>query len=63
MINFAGSIIIINSINIRLSRSLYILNSVTNMLPNFILRRIYYTMVQPYLTYGIILWDLRINRT
>ena len=26
------------------------------MLPNFILRQIYYTMVQPYLTYGIILW-------
>ena len=46
----------INSINIRLSRSLYILNSVKNMLPNFILRQIYYTMVQPYLTYGIILW-------
>ena len=46
----------INSINIKLSRSLYILNSVKNMLPNFILRQIYYTMVQPYLTYGIILW-------
>ena len=26
------------------------------MLPNFILRQIYYTMMQPYLTYGIILW-------
>ena len=46
----------INSINIKLSRSLYILNSVKNMLLNFILRQIYYTMVQPYLTYGIILW-------
>ena len=46
----------INAINIKLSRSLYILNSVKNMLPNFILRQIYYTMVQPYLTYGIILW-------
>ena len=45
-----------NSINIRLSRSLYILNSVKNMLPNFILRQFYYTMVQPYLSYGIILW-------
>ena len=44
------------SINIKLSRSLYILNSEQNMLPNFILRQIYYTMVQPYLTYGIILW-------
>ena len=33
----------INSINIKLSRSLYILNSVKNMLPN-------------YITYGIILW-------
>ena len=38
-----------NSTNIKLSRSLYILNSVKNMLPNFILRQIYYTMVQPYL--------------
>ena len=46
----------INSINIKLSRSLYILNSVKNMLPNYILRKLYYTMVQPYLTYGIILW-------
>ena len=46
----------INSINIKLSRSLYILNSVKNMLPNYILRKLYFTMVQPYLTYGIILW-------
>ena len=46
----------INSINIKLSRSLYILNSVKNMLPNYILRQLYFTMVQPYLTYGIILW-------
>ena len=46
----------INSVNIKLSRSLYILNSVKNMLPNDILRQLYYTMVQPYLTYGIILW-------
>ena len=38
----------INSINIKLSRSLYILNSVKNMLPNYILRKLYYTMVQPY---------------
>ena len=42
----------INSI----SRSLYKLNSVKNMLPNYILRQLYFTMVQPYLTYGIILW-------
>ena len=33
----------INSINIKLSRSLYILNSVKNMLPNDILRQLYYT--------------------
>ena len=46
----------INSINSTLSRSLYILNSVKNMLPNYILRQLYFTMVQPYLTYGIILW-------
>ena len=46
----------INSINNKLSRSLYILNSVKNMLPNYILRQLYFTMVQPYLTYGIILW-------
>ena len=46
----------INSINIKLSRSLYILNSVKNMLPNDILRQLYYTILQPYLPYGIILW-------
>ena len=46
----------INSINIKLSISLYILNSVKNTLPNYILRQLYFTMVQAYLTYGIILW-------
>ena len=31
------------------------LQTCTNMLPNYILK-LYFTMVQPYLTYGIILW-------
>ena len=32
----------IHSINIKLSRSLYILNSVKNMLPNYILRKLFH---------------------
>ena len=54
--NKLGSLDHVDSINIKLSRSLYILNPVKNMLPNYILRQLYYTMVQLYLTYGVILW-------
>ena len=46
----------INSINITLSRSLYIVTLVKHMLANYILRQLYYTIVKPYLTYGIFLW-------
>ena len=42
--------------NSKLSRSVYILKTVKHILPLTLLRSLYYTMVQPYLTYGIILW-------
>ena len=46
----------INYINVQISRSVYILKSVKHVLPSKLLKTLYFTMVQPYLTYGIILW-------
>ena len=46
----------INYINVKISRSVYILKSVKHVLPSKLLKTLYFTMVQPYLTYGIILW-------
>ena len=63
---FVGSIIIydklgwldhINSINIKLSRSLYTLNSV-KMCCLMIYSKTTLYMVQQYVTYGIILWGI-----
>ena len=52
MTKYAG----LNYINLKLSRSVYILNSVKRMLPMPYLKTLYYTMIQPYLNYGITLW-------
>ena len=46
----------LNYINLKLSRSVYILNSVKRMLPMPHLKTLYYTLIQPYLNYGITLW-------
>ena len=46
----------LSHISAKLSRSVYILKTVKHILPLTLLRSLYYTMVQPYLTYGIILW-------
>ena len=43
-------------ISSKLSRSVYILKTVKLILPLTLLRSLYYTMVQPYLTYGTNLW-------
>ena len=43
-------------ISAKLSRSVYIIKTVKHILPLTLLRSLYHTMVQPYLTYGIILW-------
>ena len=46
----------LSHISAKLSRSVYILKTVKHILPLKLLRSLYYTMVQPYLTYGKILW-------
>ena len=43
----------LSHISAKLSRSVYILNTVKHILPMTLLRSLYYTMVQPYLTYGM----------
>ena len=40
----------------KLSSGAYAINSLKNILPTFQLRTLYYTLIHPYLTYGIILW-------
>ena len=46
----------LSHISAKLSRSVYILKTVKHILPLTLLRSLYYTMVQRYLTYGILLW-------
>ena len=45
----------LSHISAKLSKSVYILKTVKHILPLKLLRSLYYTIVQPYLTYGIIL--------
>lgn len=46
----------INACKNKLTSALYIINKVNRYLPVAALKTIYYTLVYPYLTYGIILW-------
>lgn len=39
-----------------MSKSLYALNRIKNMVPLHYMRNLYHTMIQPYLHYGILLW-------
>ncbi len=43
-------------INSKISRSLYMIRQAKNFLPVDSLKTIYYSMVQPYLSYGILAW-------
>ena len=47
----------LSHISAKLSRSVYILKTVKHILPLTLSRSLYYTMVQQYLTYGILLWS------
>ena len=44
----------LSHISAKLSRSVYILKTVKHIIILTLLRSLYYTMVQPYITYGII---------
>ena len=46
----------INKCKNKLTCACYVINTVNSYLPVFALKTIYYTLVNPYLTYGIILW-------
>ena len=46
----------INKCKNKLTSALYVINKVNSYLPVSALKTIYYTLVYPYLTYGIILW-------
>ena len=43
-------------VNAKLSSSLYVLNSVKTLLKKHHLKMLYYTLVYPYINYGILLW-------
>ncbi len=43
-------------VNIKISKSLYALNCIKRYVPMPLLKTLYYTMVQTYLSYGIIFW-------
>ena len=46
----------INSVRCKLNSSIYVINRVKNLLPKRLLLNLYYTLIQPYLSYGITLW-------
>ena len=46
----------ISHMNIQISRSLYMLKQVKHCLPMESLRTLYYTLIHPHITYGILAW-------
>jgi len=52
----------INSVRCKLNSSIYIMNRVKNLLPKKLLLNLYYTLIQPYLSYGITLWGSTYNK-
>ena len=52
----------IDKISSKLNRSLGILNCLKRQLPLHIKLTLYYTLVQPHLIYGILLWGFNLNR-
>ena len=46
----------INHINSQISITIFMIKQVTNLLPTDSLKTLYYTIIHPYLTYGILAW-------
>lgn len=44
------------SVKNKMSRTLYNLKMIKNILPSYVLKTLYMTLLQPYMDYGIILW-------
>jgi len=48
-------------VNNKISNTLFVMNKVKNFIPKFSLETIYYSLIQPYITYGILAWGQTIN--
>ena len=46
----------LTALNQKISSSLFIMNKVKHCIPTSLMKILYYSMVYPYLTYGITLW-------
>ena len=46
----------INFCKAKISSSIYAIKRIKNIVPNTYLRTLYYTLIQPFLTYGITIW-------
>ena len=45
----------------KISNTLFVMNRVKNVIPKYSLETIYYALIQPYITYGILAWGQTIN--
>ena len=48
-------------INNKIANTLFVMNKVKHLIPRHSLETVYYALIQPYITYGILAWGLRIN--
>ncbi len=46
----------LKSVNKKISRALYTIKQVKNLLPKDCLRTLYFSMIHPFITYGILAW-------
>ena len=51
----------IKHVTTNITNTLFVMNRVKNVLPRHSLQTIYYTLFQPYITYGILAWGHMIN--
>ena len=47
----------------KLSSGIYAINSLKNTKPTIQLKSLYYTLIHPYLTYGVLLWGDALTKT
>ena len=52
----------INAISLKICRTIGILNKLKNVLPQSILKMLYYSLIVPHLNYGILLWGYSTGR-
>ena len=47
----------------KLSSGIYAINLFKNAMPTIQLKTLYYTLIHPYLTYGVLLWGVALKKT